>query len=107
MDEVVKEPVGGKRTRTYRSARRSAQALATRRTVLDAARELFVARGYLASTVADIAATAGVAVDTVYAAVGPKPVLLRELVETALSGMDVAVPAEERDYVRAIRSDGT
>jgi len=51
-----------------------------------------------------IAEAAGVALDTVYAAVGPKPVLFRLLLETAISGADDAVPAESRDYVRAIRS---
>lgn len=43
-----------------------------------------------------IAGTAGVSVDTVYASVGRKPALLKELVETSLSGTEVAVPAHER-----------
>lgn len=93
--------------RAYRSPRRAEQAAATRRAVLAAAREVFVERGYGPATVAEIAGRAGVAVDTVYAAVGRKPALLRELVETALSGTDVAVPAAERDYVRRIRAAGT
>jgi len=46
-------------------------------------------------------------VDTVYAAVGTKPVLFRLLLETAISGTDEAVPAEERDYVQAIRAEPT
>jgi hypothetical protein len=41
----------------------------------------------------------------VYAAVGKKPSLFRLLVEVAISGGDRAVPAEERDYVRAIRQE--
>jgi AcrR family transcriptional regulator len=48
-----------------------------------------------------IAQAAGIALDTVYAAVGRKPALFALLVETAISGTDVAVAAEERDYVRA------
>lgn len=99
MEDQVKS---GKRR--YNSSERARQAAATRQAVLQAARTLLVERGYLATTVADIAAAAGVAVDTVYAAVGPKPVLLRELVETAISGRDVAVPAEDRDYVRAVQA---
>lgn len=51
-----------------------------------------------------IADAAGVALDTVYAAVGKKPVLARLLVETAISNRDRAVPAEERDYVQRIRA---
>jgi hypothetical protein len=46
-----------------------------------------------------------VALDTVYAAIGPKPALFRHLIELALSGEDEPVPAEERDYVRAIRAE--
>lgn len=83
---------------------RAEQAAITRRAVLGAARELFAKQGYSATGVAQIAARAGVAVDTVYAAAGRKPALLRELVETALSGTDHAVPAEQRNYVRRIRA---
>lgn len=50
-----------------------------------------------------IAQAAGVALDTVYATVGRKPALFRLLVEMAISGENEPVPAEERDYVRAIR----
>jgi AcrR family transcriptional regulator len=87
----------------YHSPRRAEQAIATRRAVLDAARELFIERGYAVTTVADIARRARVAVDTVYAAVGRKPALLREVLETAISGSDQAVPAEQRDYVARVR----
>lgn len=90
--------------RRYHAPQRAEQAVATRNAVLEAARELFTTRGYSATTVGQIAKRAGVAVDTLYATVGRKPVLLREVFETALSGRDVAVPAEERDYVQAIRS---
>ncbi|WP_300008956.1 TetR/AcrR family transcriptional regulator [Pseudonocardia sp.] len=93
-----------KARRPYHAPRRAEQTAATRRAVLDAARELFTTRGYAATTVAQLAERAGVAVDTVYALVGRKPVVLRELVETAISGTDQAVPAEERDYVRALRA---
>jgi AcrR family transcriptional regulator len=87
----------------YHSPRRAEQAIATRRAVLDAARELFIERGYAVTTVADIARRARVAVDTVYATVGRKPALLREVLETAISGSDQAVPAEQRDYVARVR----
>jgi hypothetical protein len=51
-----------------------------------------------------IADRAGVALDTVYAAAGRKPDLARLLIETAISGTDQAIPAEQRDYVRAIQA---
>src|SRR5580704_16195593 len=88
----------------YHSPRRAEQAVATRQAVLDAARELFIEQGYAVTTVTDIARRARVAVDTVYAAVGRKPALLREVLETAISGTDQVVPAEQRDYVAAIRA---
>ena len=89
--------------RSYHSPRRAEQAAATRSAVVGAARELFLSEGYAATTVAAVAARAQVAVDTVYAAVGRKPALLREVVETSISGTDHAVPAAERDYVVRIR----
>jgi len=102
VDDDVKDTPSGKRP--YRSPRRAEQAAATRRAVLTAARELFVAAGYGATTVTEIATRAGVSVDTVYATVGRKPALLRELVETSISGTGQAVPAEQRDYVLRVRA---
>ena len=90
-------------TRRYHSPRRVEQAAQTRRAVLAAARDLFVGQGYAATTVAEVAREARVAVDTVYATVGRKPALLREVLETAISGADVAVPADDRDYVARVR----
>lgn len=100
MVERVKDQNDGKRG--YHSPRRAEQAAATRRAVLEAARDLFVSNGYAATTVSDIAKAARVSLDTVYATVGRKPALLRELVETAISGVSQAVPAEHRDYVAQI-----
>jgi AcrR family transcriptional regulator len=105
MTEHVADRGGG--ARRYHSPRRLEQAVATRRAVLDAARDLFVSKGYLATTVADVARQARVAVDTVYATVGRKPALLREVVETAISGSDQAVPAEQRNYVARVRAATT
>jgi AcrR family transcriptional regulator len=101
MSDDVKGQPGGKRA--YHSPRRGEQAAATRHAVLTAARELFAVNGYTATTVTEIADQARVSVDTVYATVGRKPALLRELVETAISGTEQAVPAEQRDYVARIR----
>lgn len=100
MSENVKQPPA--RKRRYEAPRRAEQAAATRRAVLGAARELFIRNGYSATTIAEIAQRASVSPDTIYAAVGRKPALLRELVETAISGTEQAVPAEQRDYVQRI-----
>lgn len=93
--------------RRYHSPRRSEQAAATRQAVLAAAWELFVGVGYADTTVADVAARARVAVDTVYATVGRKPALLRELLESALSGAGRVAPDGHRDHVRQIRAART
>ncbi len=63
--------------------------------------------GYTATTVAEIAGRARVSLDTVYATVGRKPALLRELVETAISGTGRPVAAEQRDYVIRIGAADT
>jgi AcrR family transcriptional regulator len=93
--------------RRYRSPVRAQRAAATRSAVLSAARDLFLSAGYSATTVAAVAARAQVAVDTVYATVGRKPELLREVVEAAISGTDHAVPAAQREYVRRVREAAT
>jgi len=93
------------KSRPYHAPRRREAANRTRRTILDAATHLFAERGYGAVTMAMIAEAAGVALDTVYAAVGPKPVLFRLLIERAISGEDQPVAAEEREYVRAIHAE--
>jgi AcrR family transcriptional regulator len=93
--------------RGYHSPRRVEQAAATRHAVLAAAQELFVRNGYTTTTVTQIADRARVSVDTVYAAVGRKPTLLRELVEAAISSTDPAAPGEQRDYVARIRAAST
>ena len=93
------------KSRLYDNAGREAQSEETRQRILDAGRELMVERGYRPTTVAAIAARAGVHVDTVYALVGRKPVLLRELIERAISGTDGPVAAEDRGYVQAIGAE--
>jgi AcrR family transcriptional regulator len=62
-------------------SRRQLQAEETRRVILDAALALFTSAGYGATSVADIAERAGVALATVYASVGTKPDLLRLLLD--------------------------
>lgn len=79
----------------------------TRSVILTTARQLFLERGYAGTTMQDIASSAGIALDTVYASVGRKTALFRLIVETAISGGDSPIPAEQRDYVTAIRAEPT
>jgi AcrR family transcriptional regulator len=93
--------------RRYDATSRQEAAARTRHAILAAAQRLLVERGYAGLAMKDVAAAAEVALDTVYATVGTKPALVRTLIEAAISGTDDAVPAEERDYVRAIRAAAT
>lgn len=68
--------------RRYESARRAEQAERTRADIADAARRLFVERGWAATTIRAVAQEAGVSVPTVYATYGDKPGLVRALVES-------------------------
>jgi len=91
--------------RIYDSGARKEAARKTRRSILASARRGFLERGYAGTTMAQIACGAGVSLDTVYATTGKKPILFRLLVEAAISGRDEEVPAEQRDYVRAMRAE--
>src|SRR5437868_3847687 len=91
--------------RPYNSPSRREAAKATRQSIIDCARRMFLEKGYAATTMPEIADGARIALDTVYATVGKKPALFRLLIEMAISGSDGAIPAEERDYVRAIRAE--
>ena len=82
--------------RRYSSTKRQAQARETRRAIIDSAGELFVANGYAATTIQAIAERAGVAVQTVYAVFGNKRELLRQLIESSVTGDDEPVPMTER-----------
>jgi len=104
MNYCIVTPMPSPVKRRYDTTRRSEAAARTRAAILDAARQLFTERGYAATPMTAIAERAGVALDTVYASVGRKPQLARLLIETAISGTGQAVPAEQRDYVRATQA---
>jgi AcrR family transcriptional regulator len=81
--------------RSYDSARRREQARQTREAILDTASRLFLSDGFAPTTIAAIAAGAGVSVDTVYKTFGGKPGLVRAMCHQALAG-ERPVPAETR-----------
>jgi AcrR family transcriptional regulator len=91
--------------RPYDASSRRQAAEMNRKAILDAARAMFCERGYAGTSMQAIAQVAGIALDTVYASVGKKPALFALLVESAISGADVAIPAQERAYVRAIKAE--
>ena len=59
--------------------RRALQAEQTRRDILEAARRRFAAHGYAATSLKDVAADAGVSVQTLYDSIGSKADLVRRL----------------------------
>jgi AcrR family transcriptional regulator len=99
MDQVVNTQP----KRRYDASRRRAAAQETRNRMAQAARQVFLRQGYAATRMAEIADVAGVSLETLYAAFGPKPRLVQHLIEIAISGEDEPVPALERDWVRAIQ----
>ena len=81
--------------RPYDSARRREQAAHTRDLILQVARLRFLADGFKPTTIAAIAAGAGVSVDVIYKGFGGKPGLARAICEQALAG-EGPIPAEIR-----------
>jgi len=91
--------------RRYDSTGRQAQARRNREAILDAAQRQFLEGGYAATTIAAVAAEAGVSVETVYKAFGGKPGLVRAIYDRGLVGPE-PVPAYRRaDELRERETD--
>ena len=97
--------VNVKPKRRYDSTGRQAQARRNRQAILDAAQRQFLEGGYAATTIAAVAAEAGVSVETVYKAFGGKPGLVRAIYDRGLVGPE-PVPAYRRaDEMRERETD--
>ncbi len=99
MERYSKEmarPVKPAKKRTYDSSRRQAQARETQRAIALAARELFIERGYIATSVRDIAEHAGVAVQTIYNLFEGKPEIMKRIGDIATVGDDEPVALADR-----------
>ena len=100
---------GGTGPRPYDATERrrlaERQRLETRRRVAAAARQRFLEGGYTATTIADVARTAGVAVQTIYSAVGGKADLLVEVVSRTIAGDDRDVMFLDREWITALRAE--
>ncbi|GAC1653388.1 MAG: TetR family transcriptional regulator [Candidatus Dormibacteraceae bacterium] len=70
-----------------------------------AAARLFAERGYVATSIDEIARAAGVSRATVFTSVGGKPTLLKAAYDAALVGDEDAVPLVERERSKTIRSE--
>jgi AcrR family transcriptional regulator len=92
--------------RTYDSSRRRAQANETRRHILEAARKLFIERGYAGATAEAIAAEAGVAAQTIYAIFKNKKRILVSLMNVSpATGVEDHTPMAERASVQAVSKE--
>lgn len=93
--------------RPYDSSGRQAQARRSQEAVLEAAQRQFLRAGYGATTIAAIAADAGVSVETIYKAFGGKPGLVRAIYDRGLRGQGPISAYERSDQMRAREADPT
>jgi AcrR family transcriptional regulator len=82
--------------RRYRSQLREQQTEQTKRAVVQAAHELFLANGWAATGMREVASSAGVALETVYSHFSSKRGLLRAVVDAAAVGDGAPVPLAQR-----------
>jgi TetR/AcrR family transcriptional regulator, regulator of autoinduction and epiphytic fitness len=87
--------------RRYNSSRRKEQALQTRHQIVEAARRLFLSRGYTGATIDAIAQEAGVSAETVYATFGNKRAILSRLIDVTLVGDEQPIPLLQREGPQA------
>jgi AcrR family transcriptional regulator len=73
-----------------------------RRAVLDAARTLFLERGYGTTTIEAISDASEVPQATVYRLFASKRGILKSLIDTSIAGDDEPIPLVERGHVRSL-----
>ncbi|GLE50420.1 TetR/AcrR family transcriptional regulator [Mycobacterium montefiorense] len=91
--------------RRYDSTRRRQQAQQNRHAVLAAARQRFLAQGYAATTIAEIARDATVSVETVYKAFATKAGVLKAVFDVAVAGDDEPIPMVQRDVIKNVADE--
>jgi AcrR family transcriptional regulator len=96
---------GSRPAPAQRRPTRAEQARATRRRIVAAATDQFVAHGYAATLLDHVAEQAGVAVQTVYFHFGNKRTLLKEALDVAAVGDDEPVPLLERPWLARIQQE--
>jgi AcrR family transcriptional regulator len=94
-----------KTRRRYDASGRRERALRTRATVLEVARRLFLRDGYAATTIAAVAAAAGVSPETIYKTFGGKSGLVREIQQTGLAGTGPAPAPARSDQMSEREND--
>jgi AcrR family transcriptional regulator len=93
-------------SRVYRSTLRAEQARDTRRRIREAADALFREKGYVATSMDDVAQRAGVSRQTVFSAFGSKANLVKEAFDVRLAGDDEPLAVAERpEALRILEHD--
>lgn len=98
MSDAVKDNSGP-------PASRAEKTRLTRRRIVAAAADLFLDHGYGATTLDQVAARAGVAVQTVYFHFGNKATLLKEALDVAAVGDDEAVALMDRSWIAEMTAE--
>src|SRR3984957_6306395 len=89
----------------YEHPARQARTRRTRAAVVDAAQNLFVERGYAATTIEAISDLSDTPQATVYRLFSSKLGILKSLLDISIGGDDQAVAVLDRPEVRALLSD--
>jgi AcrR family transcriptional regulator len=99
------EPAVTKVKRSYDASGRREQAVARRLAVVLAARDLFERDGFRPTTIAAIAAHAGVSAESVYKGFGSKAALAKAVFDLVIAGDDEPIPVAERPAIQAVRDE--
>ena len=91
--------------RPYDASRRREQARARRLATVLAARDLFERDGFRLTTIAAVAARAGVSAESIYKGFGTKAALAKAVFDVTVAGDDEPVPVADRPAMQAIRDE--
>ncbi len=94
-----------KRRPSYDGQGRQARTRLARAAVVEAARALFLERGYAGTTIQTISDLSDVPPATVYRLFSSKPGILKALLDVSIAGDDEAVALQDRPHVRALLAD--
>ena len=91
--------------RSYDASRRREQARARRLATVLAARDLFERDGFRLTTIAAVAARAGVSAESIYKGFGTKAALAKAAFDVTVAGDDEPVPVADRPAAQAMRDE--
>jgi AcrR family transcriptional regulator len=91
--------------RPYDNSRRQAQVRATRLRIIEAAKALFIADGYPATTLEAVAEEADTSLPTLYRLFSSKPALLKAVLDVSFGADDQPVAFGDRPEVQAARAE--